>query len=634
MRLTERILALLLLTAPFAGLAQETLGPLTGNAEVAKGWADRNFYHSKGANRSGDTLQLPFIDDFSRFSSPFPDQSKWTDKCAWINATMPLRPWSIGVATLDGLNEFGRPYSFYSLIESLRCDSLTSQPIDLSNTQDTVILTFYYQAQGLGNSPEPKDSLVLELKDTAGEWRSVWRSSGYVLTDSTFKRVMQPIMGGEFLYKGFQFRFLNYATPTGSLDHWHIDYLELDDERTMADTLRQDMAFYYQTEPWLDDYEACPWTHYVHQKTISTEPICTKSYPLYLHNIHFEDVQPGFGISVRDNLMNEINPPINGSAASSVFAHKWCNTGAVAGDPNICGEVIAYDVNYELPTSTSMVGVDSTHFFVLSTISTTVTDPRISSNDTVLYKQEFYNFYAYDDGTAENAYGILDVPNALFAYRFNIYKPDVLRGLQIYFNPVIDNAELLQRFKIKVWTGAQVPETIVYEDTAWRTPVYDMARNYYHHYMITDQVVNVQSGLLFIGIQQESGVMINVGLDRNRNSNENMFYFLGEDWVQSTIKGSWMMRPTFGAAYTWTDVADVPARVSIGIYPNPADQSIHVTGCDATDVIDLLDAQGRLVSRLGKGNGPFDVSAVQPGFYLVRVTRSGTVVGTQRLIRQ
>jgi len=635
MRLIERLLLSLLLFTPSLILAQETIGPLNGNTQVAKGWADRNFYHSKGANRSGDTLQLPFVDDFSVLRSPFPDQSKWMDKHAWINATMPLRPVTLGVATLDGLNEFGMPYDFNHIVESDTCDYLTSCPIDLSNTQDTVILSFYYEAQGLGNSPEPKDSLVVEMKDTAGEWNSVWRTMGYVLTDSTFNRVMLPILGQEYLYKGFQFRFLNYGTQTGSLDHWHIDYVELDDSRTMADTLNNDFCFYYPTWAWLDHYEACPWTHYVHQKTTDpTDTLCTKNFPLYLRNNWTTNIVPGYSVSIRDNQMTEIFPAIEYSSSSFVVPQTWCNTGAVNGDPNYCGEVFGDDVTgHELPTNTSTVGVDSTHFFILSTISFGDEDPYTGANDTVLYKQEFYNFYAYDDGSAENAYGILDVPLAMFAYKLNVYKPDVLRALQIYFNPVIDDASLLQRFKIKVWTGAQVPETVVYEDAEWRTPVYGLERGYYQHYFL-EQPYTAQSGLLFIGIQQESGVMINVGLDRNRNSNPNMFYFLTEDWVQSTIPGSWMMRPTFGAQYSWTDVNETEPLAHISIYPNPADDRVHISGSETNDSVELLDAAGRVIMTLGRGNGPFDVSGIGPGFYLVRVLRGNTVVGTQRLIKQ
>lgn len=47
----------------------------------------------------------------------------------------------------------------------------------------------------------------------------------------------------KYLYNGFQFRFKNYASLTGNNDHWHIDYVRLDKNRSVTDTSISDIAF-------------------------------------------------------------------------------------------------------------------------------------------------------------------------------------------------------------------------------------------------------------------------------------------------------------------------------------------------------------------------------------------------------
>jgi len=66
-------------------------------------------YGSKVAS-SSDTLELPFFDDFSA-SYMYPDSSKWSDKYAYINNSCAKNPISIGVATLDALDQYGRIYA-------------------------------------------------------------------------------------------------------------------------------------------------------------------------------------------------------------------------------------------------------------------------------------------------------------------------------------------------------------------------------------------------------------------------------------------------------------------------------------------------------------------------------------------
>lgn len=90
---------------------------------------------------------------------------------------MPILPPTIGVATFDGLNQYGLPYNKSQITNYGVADHLTSKPLDLSGlgAADSVYLSFFYQPQGIGDWPNAKDSLQVEfLNFQTSEWDVVW----------------------------------------------------------------------------------------------------------------------------------------------------------------------------------------------------------------------------------------------------------------------------------------------------------------------------------------------------------------------------------------------------------------------------------------------------------------------------
>jgi hypothetical protein len=190
----------------------------------------------------------------------------WTDNFAWQNTTNAINPLTIGVATLDGLNEFGLPYNNTVTNAYGVADFLTSKPIDLSllGTSDNVYLSFFYQAAGLGDNPNPNDSLVVEFKGVNDVWKRKWSIAGSSASD--FKQVYIPIYETSFdslLYSNteFQFRFKNYASLSGNNDLWNIDYVRLDKNRipNSLDTVIRDVAMLYTFPNYLKTYSMLPW---------------------------------------------------------------------------------------------------------------------------------------------------------------------------------------------------------------------------------------------------------------------------------------------------------------------------------------------------------------------------------------
>ena len=92
-------------------------------------------------------LELPFWDDFSKAKN-VPDTALWiVSENVNINNTFGKNAPSIGVASFDGLDAFGTPYSL-NAVEVGFVDSLTSKPIDLSkvpaNQTNSVYLSFFF----------------------------------------------------------------------------------------------------------------------------------------------------------------------------------------------------------------------------------------------------------------------------------------------------------------------------------------------------------------------------------------------------------------------------------------------------------------------------------------------------------
>jgi hypothetical protein len=210
-------------------------------------------------NKNKSALTLPFFDDFS-YSSPLADAYLWQQSSVFINQTYPINPITVGVATFDGLNKEGLAYTINMATAQGDADTLLSQEIDLSAV-DTAYFMFYFQPQGVGDNPQVEDSLMLEFKDSNGDWNVEWKIAGS--TNQEFKKKVFLLKTADYLFATFQFRFRNKATLSGNFDHWHIDYIKLDEFLNPIDTSKlNDISFVYGAPSFLKRYEQMPWTHF------------------------------------------------------------------------------------------------------------------------------------------------------------------------------------------------------------------------------------------------------------------------------------------------------------------------------------------------------------------------------------
>jgi hypothetical protein len=569
-------------------------------------------YDTVGIADITDTVWLEnptYLQDSARiFFASINDPSKlWVDSFAYHNYRFGLNPRSLGVVTFDGLDENGYPYLINSA-QTNYADRLTSKPIDMSgySASDSVYFSFLYQPEGLGDIPEQGDSLVLEFyAKELDQWFRVWSVNGD--TVYPFRAAHINISDSKYFKKGFQFRFRNYGSLAGGLDHFHIDYVHLRSLSAHDDTLFKDFAFVYPLNSLLKTYTAVPWDHYKE----STTNKMSDSVLIKLHN----------GSPDPENYQNgQIDISYNGA-----FEGNFILQGFNLAESNI---------NYN-PRTTHTSYNDCSNGYEFDRTKTgnqqvfeikasaSAQFPNYTFNDSTIFYQEFYNFYSYDDGSAEAAFGPTG-QQARLAIEFNGYQPDSLIGVNIHFVPsVIDVSNKL--FLLTVWDDNNgVPGAILYEDDAFfpNSPIYGNETNLFHTYYFSDTVKVPVGEKFHIGWRQLDPERLNVGLDRNIDHSEAIRFSVdgGFTWLTSPFSGSAMIRPVFSTSLDpILSINTLKTEETVILYPNPTSQYLTIGGDVKSETIEveIYDSFGRLIMKSNEAQ--IDLSEFRNGIYFVRI---------------
>ena len=91
---------------------------------------------------------------------------------------------------------------------------------------------------------------------------------------------------------------------------------------------------------------------------------------------------------------------------------------------------------------------------------------------------------------------------------------------------------------ITVWDNLSSSGSILYQQEAF--PFHTQNGDYYT-YLIDEPFKLV--GTFYVGWEQTTDDLLNIGLDKNNISNTYMYYNIGSGWNQSSYFGSWMIRP-------------------------------------------------------------------------------------------
>jgi hypothetical protein len=603
---------------------------------------------SEGSSKRAitDTIQLPFIEDFS-YKGPFPIGKYWRDSQVYINDHFAISPPSYGVATFDNLSKKGKPYQALSGLTHNHCDSLTSNFINLktykngSNTvlytlSDSIYLSFFYQAQGLGDITDKSDSLVLKFKNQSGQWQTVWKVNGTKV--GGFKQVMIGIKDNQYLIPNFQMRWINYAKSTGNMNQWHLDYIRLKSSRSAKDTLVKDVAINAVPVGPLLVYESLPYKHY--QANIAANK--ASEHKVILHNNDSNAVNVQYKCEVR-NMYNQViqNYPLSASARNiKKFSDSSEAFSAFTTMDTLSGKNPYIKLKYTIVPLSSDI-VPSIY-------------NSIGNNNEYTKTLRFNNYLAYDDGSAEGGFGLdygsLPAGPGFAAQRYTMFKTDTLRALSVFFNRSATDIQF-KSFDFIIWkTISEPPASTTSNDVILKritmpTAIYTDSLNGFTT-IVLDTAIVLNQGVFYIGWQQNMNFMLNIGYDRNYKylhqggRNPNLFYNLNGYWenVSNTITGAVMIRPIIGEALPkQTQVEAQTLPIAIQIFPNPITQgqSLQFISKSSVNYCTIYDLTGKLMqSDHVMADQSLSLKALSPGMYMVNCQLINGQVTTTKLIIQ
>ena len=585
-----------------------------------------------------NTLPGPaFVQDSAHVFTKVVSDNKtlWIDKNAYHNYTFAVNPWSLGVATFDGVDENGMPYALGDDDAQDVADYLTSRPIDLSVAtpgEDLVFLDFIFQPKGFGNMPEDNDSLLVDFLDPiTGEWVSAaWHAIASEVGENVWDTAHIAVSPGLFV-EDFQFRIKNYATLSGALDHWHVDYVSVEIAVELEISSFNDVAIMYPLNTILKDYTAVPWDHYKANTTGNEQMLTDLELLVYNCTSTGTNFTNGEWQSMYDEFLQGGSPfNIPNTASPSVNFDVGITTCTFDGasdyyyDQALAVDQAAFDLKFHI---NSAAGPDKNVY---------------KQNDTTQFVQDFRNYYAYDDGIPEAAYGV-DGVGSLLAYKFEAYQPGQLTGILMNFVPSVTDVSD-EVFLLTVWAdNAGIPGDIIYQDDYFEShsPIYSGSIEGFKYYTFTRDLYLVDSYLpvdeiFYVGWQNISEQSLNIGLDWNIDNSDKVFRNTSGVWLNSAFDMSLLIRPVFSTAldYTLSNPRENTAEVNpITIYPNPTSDLVNISGLPENSLISIYDMSGRLVKTVAN-ESQLTLEDVVSGVYLVNITNEQSeTIYSSRIIK-
>lgn len=579
---------------------------------------------------------LPFFDDFTK-PGLYPDEAKWQRGNVFANSSFPKMPVNYRSATLDVIDRYGKVYTRGSsnpfigdtlISVKIRLDSIDNQKL---TPADSVYFSFYYQPGGFGDSPERDDSLVLKFGYNANDsiiWRHVWSTEGQSLesfigslgTSQYFKKVMIPITDTCFFTDEFYVMFYNYGTlPTtmypndrSNMDQWNVDFVYLDKDRSALNDTYPMVSFTNTSPTFLKRYSSMPYKHYMDNPISEIDNI----FNMYLTNQDVNAHEVRYYCEVDDN-----NSDWGYSYTSNPFVINQYPTAGVLKDSVVMGDFIyPYNLN-----------IDTTSFTIRHYVEVVDEHGDEVAGDSIIVKQGFYNYFAYDDGTPEMGYGL--VPgDTYFAAQFKVMKLDTVSGVQILFNRTFNNANF-NFFDIIVWKDnngkpGQVLYRLENQRPKWEDHTFYGFSNY-----IFDEVVKVNT-TFYVGIRQQYNKSINVGFDTSKDNRQYCFYDAGEGWKNTSYHGSFMIRPVMGKNPYFIGIGENQEMANkLALYPNPASNVVRIEGVDdeMADEVVIYDLAGRAIKNYQYCN-ELNINDLQNGIYLLRVIMNDGSFETSKLL--
>ena len=509
---------------------------------------------------------------------------------------------------------------------------------------------YYVAGDTIDNPFMPGQYYIFESNAFAGEtilmpadsifgpeyvWNEVWSADGCSLDSwlaqnplDYFKQVLIPITDEQYLRNNFQFRFRNYASLdldswsgnniegwASNCDQWNIDYIRLDINRNAEDFYPSDVAFVSPTTTALQLYQSMPW----HQYRASD---MAANFENKLSNLSDQTRNVGYRYKVEKSQGGTIFQ----STDNYINATPYYDSGLHIYTPH-AQPAIEYEYTYD--------GADSAAFLITHVFQMVGSSDENKHNDTCRFEQKFYNYYAYDDGTAEAGYSLLSTmsnPESYLAVQFTLAQPDSLRCVRMWFNSV-RNDENIANFTLMVWDDNNgVPGNVLYSLPAQLPAHAADYLDFVNYY--PEEPVPVE-GTFYVGFLQNHNTQLNLGFDQNNDARGHFFYNISNEWKDSFYKGAPMIRPVVGKHFDHSGIED-RETTEVRIYPNPTTGVLYITSNNNIQDIDyqIIDICGRLLEQGHAEGNTLDLNRQKPGVYFIRLLEGNRILSTEKIIKQ
>lgn len=465
-------------------------------------------------------------------------------------------------------------------------------------------------------------------------WKTLWYTEGSSLNnfvDSTgkyFQQVLVPITDTLFFTDNFNFRFFNYGSiadnvlPSNrsNVDQWNIDFVYLNAGRSATDTTYAKLSFSERAPSFLKRYQSMPYKQYRSDPTNAISP----EFQMFITNLDAVTHNTKYRYEVTQNNGNQQFSYDGGNCSLAPFSEvgfQTCSSGC--GAAQACPPVASlFSLDFDR---------DSTSYLIRHYISdSTQTNILV---DSVFYKQGFYNYFAYDDGTPELGYG-LEPAGAYMAVQFKMTVPDTLQGVQMFFNQTLANTNY-KFFDIVIWrdnNGKPGEEMyrLEHQRPQWENGLYA-----FHFYPFSDPLV--VNGTFYVGIMQVEMGSMNLGFDAANDNSSYNFFNVDGTWQNSLYPGSLMIRPVVGSDYyIGNPELNSDTKFDFTVYPNPANQFVKLSISGVNDPsacqVSIYTLTGQEVFRSSLPE-TINTSHFNHGLYLIRCSApDGSTVVKKLLI--
>lgn len=613
--------------------------------------------HSSARSQALSPMSLPFFDDFSQpfiknQTSLYPDINRWEGSFSvWINPGLGIQAPTVNVATFDGLDSAGNAYNSTEIFLNGFTDSLVSRRINLTPSasnpvneadKSTVYLSFFYQWTGNGEEPDEKDYLQLQFRNSSNQWvtQVTILPDETLASDEFYTKILQ-VSGDQFYHENFQFRFRSFGRLSGPYDTWNIDYVYLNKGRNATDFSFPDRAAASGLSPLFKPYWAVPYYHFLDHPRVETVNYDVKNlkdftsvtnYSVSMDAKHYRD---NTIISTHSEILNPSRGVKGDLGSLSPFERFNVQVTDLPDitDPQVFNPAAdSMDIRLKI----EVISTDETDIFKDNFLPY---DLRI--NDTVSATYKLRNYYAYDDGVAEYAAGLIASGNVV-AYEFQLPiglhdTLKILEGFEIYFPPFGQTANQTVDFLIFQEGTGNKPKGDGMLVIPSRT-IRNQGLNIFQRFKFFP-ALQIEGNKFFIGWRQPISGNVLVGLDNSNDTGDRMFVNIEgssipkeEHWeVNTTVRGSLMIRPVFGTGEV-DATTGIDDEADFTIYPNPTRGIFFIDGI--VDRLELVSTTGQRIQtdwQHENGKTRVEIHSATSGLYILKY-RQGQIGKTHKLI--